>query len=1026
MVDSEKPKKSRSEIETTIMFRIKIIFILQLFAVLLIGVQSNAQSICHTPDIDNGSYEPLDLSQASLASHPGYYLTVYIHIIRTSSGTGGQPVTVPAEVLDLLNEDFNQHSIYFRWDECIDFIDDDVFYYETSVQALKDVFDINSHDDGIDIYLFHDDHEVKGGSTMGPGVSSEFFVSGKIGEDPFSNVVETKIVSHEMGHVLNLLHTHHGAEMSNAENPDGTDCEIDGDMLCDTPADPDLLGYVSFPGCVWAEDAYLPIWPIELYDPDVELIMSYTHPGCMTYFSGEQVNKMQWSIENLAHLQEAMFDFNDFCKGCSTPGLTVNGAIEIADVQQFSDHIIVTSGSQLTITGTVKMAAHKSIIVERGAKLIVDGGHITSCNPPYVMWRGIRVEGNSNKEQPEYDTPVWDLAQDDAGIVWVRNEGKITWARTAISTNYNNTFPDSWTAQKWGGLIHCEGAVFEKNRRVAEFAKYPLDVNAYPDIKNKSKFIGCTFNGSDPADEIDGNTVGVSIWATDGVEFKENNMFLGMQEAGIFLLDSEAKVFTENIFAYNNKGIAAASSFIGGAGLKAYDNNVFLENWFHIESNAADDALTDGLEIHGNLFNESNSSIWLVGPSSFTIAENNINFSNVGIVALQTGSLDFTNHNLIKNNDFVTRNGVFAFGNNRDIELNCNTFNSTSTFNFYDISVIEAGDGTAGEIRALQGNGNEPADNCFSDQTSQSNDIYTFGATVPFDYYFYEENCYIPVTAGNYAAIPSKAQNECTIVEQPQKQYSLVEFNNLLDAVNSLEDKNQANTIEYFNQLELMEHAQQSLLVNYLEKNEINYAVDLLNQNGSSTALLKAFGLLVEYGLYDAADLALQRLDRSKNEMPEFIETQQINLNRLRALNNYELTQVEFDLLTEIAESDLGVKAFARTILYLLEGIDYTDSYEEIHKEALRTSPNIQPSELKLWPNPASDLVYFSLQDFENSTSVNIQLTDVSGKVLLEKSIAGNTVKQQLDISKYDTGIYFVILTDESGDTLSSQKLIIQ
>lgn len=93
---------------------------------------------------------------------------------------------------------------------------------------------------------------------------------------------------HEMGHLFGLPHTFEG---SGTENVNGSNCETEGDLICDTPADPFVEGtQIQWLGenCefIYAEtDANG-----EFYQPDVGNIMSYY--GCDCGFTNGQYIKM--------------------------------------------------------------------------------------------------------------------------------------------------------------------------------------------------------------------------------------------------------------------------------------------------------------------------------------------------------------------------------------------------------------------------------------------------------------------------------------------------------------------------------------------------------------------------------------------------------------------------------------------------------------------------------------------------------------------------------------------------------------
>jgi len=94
---------------------------------------------------------------------------------------------------------------------------------------------------------------------------------------------------HEMGHLFGLLHTFEG---NGVENVNGSNCETEGDNICDTPADP------------FIEDTDMSLWVNEhcefifegldangeYYSPDVGNIMSY-YP-CTCGFTWQQYKIM--------------------------------------------------------------------------------------------------------------------------------------------------------------------------------------------------------------------------------------------------------------------------------------------------------------------------------------------------------------------------------------------------------------------------------------------------------------------------------------------------------------------------------------------------------------------------------------------------------------------------------------------------------------------------------------------------------------------------------------------------------------
>lgn len=84
------------------------------------------------------------------------------------------------------------------------------------------------------------------------------------------------------------------------------------------------------------------------------------------------------------------------------------------------------------------------------------------------------------------------------------------------------------------------------------------------------------------------------------------------------------------------------------------------------------------------------------------------------------------------------------------------------------------------------------------------------------------------------------------------------------------------------------------------------------------------------------------------------------------------------------------------------------DNFKVVASEYLGVA-NAASEKMKLYPNPVKDMLNFS----EEITTVKI--TDLSGKLLLENLVKG----QSINLSKLKKGIYVVIATLPSGETLT-------
>ena len=272
----------------------------------LVDIRSHAQTFCSTPS-SSSNMHLLGSEKMKAANANSYVLKVYFHVIRRSNGTGGVSTSRVREAFNILNQDFESHNISFVWDNHINYINNNNYYYDNARHNADRFFNEDNHQDGIDIYLFDEQNRTNGGRANGVGESTEMFVSGHFMHPPYTSLTRTSVVSHEMGHVLALFHTHHGTDRrkrassgSCEEWANRDNSETCGDFIPDTPADPNMNYDVSYPSCQWrgglpddsAVNRDWSGWPIDSngqrFNPDENIIMSYSHVDCQTYFTAGQ------------------------------------------------------------------------------------------------------------------------------------------------------------------------------------------------------------------------------------------------------------------------------------------------------------------------------------------------------------------------------------------------------------------------------------------------------------------------------------------------------------------------------------------------------------------------------------------------------------------------------------------------------------------------------------------------------------------------------------------------------------------
>ena len=255
---------------------------LLLGTLLFLNYSLYAQLQCGTESTTNTTYQRKTTNSYSVKGLNGvsFCVNVYFQVIRNDAGQTSIPAYYPGAMLAKLNEDYAKYNISFNslgtgYINNSTYSNDGVGVYSGNVDQL---IATNDHPNAIDIYIA----EKSDWAGRADGVLSKDFVIHK-------DYATTGVVSHEMGHCLNLYHTH---ELQfEQELPNDPNCENVGDLVCDTPADPNLGLPNNQP---YIESCQLissiPYQGLN-YSPDPKNLMSYTIPDCMQRFSNGQVER---------------------------------------------------------------------------------------------------------------------------------------------------------------------------------------------------------------------------------------------------------------------------------------------------------------------------------------------------------------------------------------------------------------------------------------------------------------------------------------------------------------------------------------------------------------------------------------------------------------------------------------------------------------------------------------------------------------------------------------------------------------
>ena len=444
-----------------------------------------------------------------------------------------------------------------------------------------------------------------------------------------------------------------------------------------------------------------------------------------------------------------------------------------------SNDITINQGVTLTITSTVQMAPDCRIIVNPGAKLVVDGGKLSNSNLcPGKLWYGIHVCGNGTMAQ----TPQ------NQGVLELKNGAVIENARFAVMTyGLDNNGNDDYNST--GGIIKASNTTFRNNRKAVTFWAYPVGAsNTIP--RNVSYFNKCDFIVNDSNIFESSSTQfesHVSLWGVNGVTFKGCS-FQNLTTSGnnryraIYTVDAGYNIdqfcTTYDSYYCNCVSVPIRSSFSGFN--KAVESNVtgsqvsvkidrsdFSDNIIDISQNGISNIKLSRLDISVNNGNNGQGQIGirLDNCTGYKVEGNEIysdtnTISSTGILVKNAG----TDENRIYRNTLHDLHTAISVDNSiytppvRNIPPTGLQFVCNEMYDNANDLVV----GIRSYIRGAQGSLSEGADNYFS-QLNNNYNFYMDNSVPSVDYYFsnYDTLHYPIRRTGNVIIYNNAVENKC-------------------------------------------------------------------------------------------------------------------------------------------------------------------------------------------------------------------------------------------------------------------------
>ncbi len=273
------------------------------FALLMLCVrpqQAVAQSRCGTELTPQQARLALQNQREGRYSPPagaagGFIVVpVTLHAVRNTGGWGGFLLEDLEEALEDANDIFFPATGIFFCQRGYGYYlsDDDFFYNIDSMEEIDALRMIDPVPDTLNIYITY-----QMADETGPLCEASSFTFSEVQGIVVSYQCDSSSLIHAIGHYFDLFDTHE--TNFGLECADGSNCDVAGDLLCDTPADPGLNADLVSEDCVYTGDIEGPCEDDALYAPDVSNYMSAAPSSCRDSFTAQQQERILATLLNL-------------------------------------------------------------------------------------------------------------------------------------------------------------------------------------------------------------------------------------------------------------------------------------------------------------------------------------------------------------------------------------------------------------------------------------------------------------------------------------------------------------------------------------------------------------------------------------------------------------------------------------------------------------------------------------------------------------------------------------------------------
>lgn len=396
-----------------------------------------------------------------------YVFKIYVHVVRSSSGVGLDKTEISSKILETLNSYYGETNLEFTAMGS-EYIDSDEFNLVNKENCAL-IFGLHSHSNAIDIYVFSSGENLGNLAGLAKGIPE---IACLVRDGNYAN---SATLIHEVGHCLGLYHTHHGtaingyAEGGDRELVDGSNSDVAGDYITDTPADPcEWGGWGNYVGVGVDANG-------DIYRPDPLNVMSYSG-GTRNKLTQKQIKRIFSTIQNNLKLQNTTWPIETGeIEGPSYFERTATYSIDVPDgytvdwkiacttytssTSSFS-YVEYKTGKQITLTNRNPQAASQRYVFD--VTITTPKGYVFyasktvyhvlfSANTGTLRWSTESADGNFNG-QINLTTPP------NSSPIKIYRGGKLYFYYSDANGSYSVTEPSVYNFEITNGDVFVKMA----------------------------------------------------------------------------------------------------------------------------------------------------------------------------------------------------------------------------------------------------------------------------------------------------------------------------------------------------------------------------------------------------------------------------------------------------------------------------------------------------------------------------------------------------------------------------------------